>query len=375
MEWFIKANIVLALFAMLFRVILKPSGRFQIARGYLILAPALSMVLSLNIHSFMIQPSPVLIHYLREVTSDSVQTGIQKTDVLLMTLLYFVYFSGFSMSLIWTTIRLFKIKRLRSRTAYSFLNTIHLPETSEANLLMMQVHEEAHVKQKHSVDILYFEFVKAVYWFNPFVYLMRKDLKEMHEFAADAYTIKHIIDRVAYCELILDATFQTAGTSTLVNSFHNQTSILNRIKMITQEKNQPLAGWRYLAALSILVVAVMISLTVLQAEAQGKLNAVKTADVMPELKGGQDGMSKFIGENLVYPSMCKEQKLQGLVVLQFIVDTKGKVNNVTNLSKPEVNELFVKEATRVVNMMEWSPGKDKGKLVNVEVVLPIRFSL
>lgn len=95
---------------------------------------------------------------------------------------------------------------------------------------------------------------------------------------------------------------------------------------------------------------------------------------MPEFPGGADSMEKFIAANLVYPAKAKEMNLQGAVLVEFIVDTSGRVSNVRVIKG--IGSGCDQEARRVVRMMpKWSPGKQKGEPVRVAYKLIIRFQL
>ena len=95
-------------------------------------------------------------------------------------------------------------------------------------------------------------------------------------------------------------------------------------------------------------------------------------DVMPEFKGGREGLMSYLAENIKYPKEAKSNKIEGTVFVQFIVNAKGKVQNV-NVPKP-VHHLLDKEAIRVIAAMpKWTPGKKEGKAVSVQYTLPIAF--
>lgn len=95
---------------------------------------------------------------------------------------------------------------------------------------------------------------------------------------------------------------------------------------------------------------------------------------MPEFPGGQDSLAKFIAANLVYPVKAKENNIQGKVMIEFVVDEKGKVTNAKVIKG--IGSGCDEEALRIVNRMpKWKPGKQRNKPVNVRFVLPIKFSL
>ena len=92
---------------------------------------------------------------------------------------------------------------------------------------------------------------------------------------------------------------------------------------------------------------------------------------MPSLSGG---INKFLSNNIKYPKKAKQLGAEGIVYLQFVVSKKGEIKNVKVLRG--VNKWLDEEAVRVVKAMpNWSPGKQRGKPVNVLYNLPINFQL
>lgn len=105
-----------------------------------------------------------------------------------------------------------------------------------------------------------------------------------------------------------------------------------------------------------------------------EVDVLEAPDVMPEYPGGINGIMSFLSANLVYPPNAAEQSIQGRVLVQFVVDTKGNVSNVE--IREGVDPSLDAEALRVVKLLNgWTPGKMKGKPVNVWYTLPISFKL
>ena len=101
---------------------------------------------------------------------------------------------------------------------------------------------------------------------------------------------------------------------------------------------------------------------------------VNKPDVLPEFPGGMEAMMAYIGNNVKYPDEASNKKIEGKVIVQFIVKKDGSVADAKVISK--TNEMLNKEALRVVNTMpKWKPGKNKGKVVDVRFVLPVAFKL
>jgi|GEM_PF-1437412 len=95
----------------------------------------------------------------------------------------------------------------------------------------------------------------------------------------------------------------------------------------------------------------------------------------PEFPGGQGAMYKFIGDNLVYPASAKAEKVQGKVIIQFVVEKDGKINLI-KVVRDGVGHGAANESVNVMQKMpDWKPGYQEGKAVRVQYTLPITFKL
>ena len=90
---------------------------------------------------------------------------------------------------------------------------------------------------------------------------------------------------------------------------------------------------------------------------------------MPEIEGGLKALQKKVR----YPLQAKAMGVQGVVYVQFIVNTEGDVENPIVIRK--LGAGCDEEALRVLKKTKFSPGYDKGKAVKVRFTLPIRFIL
>lgn len=98
------------------------------------------------------------------------------------------------------------------------------------------------------------------------------------------------------------------------------------------------------------------------------------AEQMPEYPGGMPAMFEFLMKNLQYPKDAEKQKVEGRVMVMFVVETDGSISDV-KVAKKTFPSLDA-EAVRVVQSMpKWTPGRDKGKVVRVQYTLPVSFRL
>ena len=95
---------------------------------------------------------------------------------------------------------------------------------------------------------------------------------------------------------------------------------------------------------------------------------------MPAFPGGMEAMIQFISSNIKYPADAKKQKVDGRVLVKFVVEKDGSITEV-KVIKPAFPSLDA-EAIRVVKAMpKWKPGYQRGQAVRVQFTMPINFSL
>ncbi len=142
---------------------------------------------------------------------------------------------------------------------YSFLNTIFLNNDEyQGQRVEKEVleHELAHVKQKHSLDILFVELLQIFCWFNPAIYLYKRSIKINHELLADAAVIKQLGDVRSYQAVLLQRAV-AQSTLALASSFNFSTT-KKRMIMLTKNTN-PYQGWaRSITALPVLAILIFL---------------------------------------------------------------------------------------------------------------------
>ncbi|HEX7871124.1 MAG TPA: M56 family metallopeptidase [Chryseobacterium sp.] len=165
----------------------------------------------------------------------------------------------------------FKIKRLKGRkiiyqnrnvfllkqnlAPFSFWNTIYLSENYFKDSKIdnaIFLHEEIHVKQKHSADILFVEILKAIFWFNPFMYFYKKAMINNHEFIADESVILKNKNVKKYQELILQEILKQQNLA-LIHQF-NFNNTKKRFIMMTK-KNSKFARTKMFLVIPALAIA------------------------------------------------------------------------------------------------------------------------
>ena len=297
-------------------------------------------------------------------------------------------------------------------------------------------HELAHIRCFHYIDLMVAQAVCVVLWYNPAAWLMRDELRLIHEYQADAAVIDSGVNIKEYQMLLIR---KTVGNRfhTLANSL-NHSKLKNRIAMMQKEKS---SGRRRLRLLSLaLAVDVALAIVNIPAVASG-LRTLETAafkltknqrgkpnnlmedsksmpiqdvhedkedadpsanltviahknlpedkpanevkeeektlpdpEIEAEFPGGTEKLMKYISMNIRYPYSAYVDNKTGKSVVGFIIQTDGSISDVKILesSWPDLDE----EALRVVKgMPKWNPATTDGKPVACQVSIPINFRL
>lgn len=145
---------------------------------------------------------------------------------------------------------------LNSRAAFSFFHYIFLGNDIEVKKKehILQ-HEMVHVKERHSVDLLVFEIIKIIFWFNPLIYMYQNKLATLHEFIADAKAVKHK-GKSDYYQNLLSQVFETEKVS-FVNYFFHQSLIKKRIIMLSKSKSKQIHLIKYTLLIPVVLIMLM----------------------------------------------------------------------------------------------------------------------
>ena len=273
--------------------------------------------------------------------------------------------------------------------SFSWGRTIVMSRKDSEQNPVIRLHEEAHIRKAHTLDILLFTAVTLVHWFNPLVWITLSELKLLHEYEADDAVLNHGIDATQY-QLLLVRKAVGDKRFTLANGFQHA-KLKNRIDMMLQA---PSSGWKRLSWLALpflagtmflcnpvraKVVSADLPETVLPETAPAALPDTtkglpySQVEVKPTFQGGNAGeFAKWVNENLKYPQTAKDAEVQGRVVAQFVVGSDGKVGDVKILRgvHPDLDA----EVVRVISSSpDWTPGYVKGEPVKVTYTFPVVF--
>ena len=152
----------------------------------------------------------------------------------------------------------------REQGSFSFMRYAIFPNENVDPDIMR--HEMSHIEHHHSWDILFAEIMMILQWFNPFIYLYKKELQSLHEYQADRDVVATGVDKKNYMMLILQQC-TAADFSGMSNNF-SLILTKKRIKMITKNEKAKGLWWRLLATLPVLALLMIANTKVTAQEKQ-----------------------------------------------------------------------------------------------------------
>jgi TonB family protein len=413
--WNFRAAIYLLIFAVAYLLVLRRNVSVGFNRFYILLSSLLAIViplLPLDIFDFgfstllqtVVLPETLITSFTEseKIVDEQSSFKLGLFDVfVLISLGFLIHYFFRLLSISFLIIRGkretnhgMKIVRLQSDKIpfsffYWFFVSDHLLNDQRFDAVL--AHEKAHARRFHSLDILYFELLQAVFWYHPAWYFLRSELKTMHEFEADQLAIKKV-NKSSYQKTLLELSTY-GGMLWLTNPF-NVSLIKKRLLMMNQIKGkQPALKWLKLTLLlPFFLAAVFIQSCNFATDTieEVKLDEDQTpafkqeqtpgeevftvVEVMPEYPGGPAAMMNFLANNISYPEQARRDTIQGRVFVNFVVEADGSVSNVKILRG--IGGGCDQEAKRVVELMpKWTPGYQRGQAVRVSFNLPVRFAL
>ena len=315
---------------------------------------------------------------------------------------------------------------------YIVMNRSDYEEHNETIL----AHERGHIRLHHSWDLLLVDTLTAFQWFNPAIWMLRSDLRAIHEYEADGEVLSQGINARQYQYLLITKAASIGGYS-LANGISHST-LKNRINMMLHKKSNPTRLLKLIALIPIVAVALAVNAETvtdyvygepetLQPVKKGKVNAtIKTGmnsaitvvaadaeqdaeqadnntnkvndivkdkegddsnlqknnsdkaydlvEEMPQYPGGVGKLMEYVSMNVRYPKEAESKSIQGRVVTTFVIEKDGSIEDAEVIKS--VDPALDAEALRVVKAMpKWTPGKQEGKPIRVKYTMPITFAL
>lgn len=276
--YFLKVNIGLSAFYALFWLVFSRNTFFRLNRFYLLGSLILSFLLPfISIkHNDDTLPSTindislfVLKGTLQQSTGFLEITWFQVIQFIVLTGVL-VLLARFVYSIVQIFIMLFKsepldytdtyegnyywlIKSKFTTSSFSFFNFLILnKEDSFYNRKFVIEHEQVHIDQRHTIDIILVEVIQILCWYNPVLIMYKKSLQKLHEYIADS--IIHHSDLAEYAQFLFAYNFRSQ-ISHLTTSFMQTSMLKQRIQMLTRPRSN-----EYLLANYLLVIPLMLLL-------------------------------------------------------------------------------------------------------------------
>jgi TonB family protein len=267
----------------------------------------------------------------------------------------------------------------------SFFNYIfwRKSDTNVSDNWIME-HEKVHINEGHSFDILFMRMAQIICWFNPAWYLLQRELEASHEFRADEVVVQKFHDHTNYSKVLLSQAVNV-NPSVLAHQFSKFKLLKRRIMMLNKTNTNKARIVKYFMLIPTLVLILGIHACTKDGGTVDAKNQTEpltqndgeiftVVEVMPEYPGGNAALMSFLGENIKYPENCKEDAIEGTVIISFVINEDGQVSDIEPLRSPD--ERLTHAAIQTVSKMEdWTPGKQDGKNVKVQYKLPIKYAL
>lgn len=466
-NYLLESGVSLTLFALVFVLFLRKETFFRTNRLFLLISVLFSLLLPLLVIP-VLAPQPVL---LPEVTVTPYRnlletvlverqrfSGNVEQFVISSRLIVNIWLAGVLVMLVISLFRVGQILLIirkgkvtdagdfkmvlngRESNPFSFLNYLFIPEdyAQIPGYDRIVYHEREHIRQGHTYDLLLLDILLVFQWFNPFIWLLKRAVRENHEYLVDRAVLRSGMTPAEYKNLLLS---EVVGSKVFAAHHFNYSLLKNRFKMMTKLPSRKAAGIKILSGIVIALALVVVfacekknsskvdagageTLTIERSDsllkiagspeaisemesilasrnynmvtAQDSGNSIRylmlsrkeessgelpedavvffIVEEMPEFPGGEDALRSFITRSIDYPVIAQENGIQGKVYVTFVVSADGSVKN-AKIARG-VDPVLDQEALRVVNSLPlWKPGKQRGKDVNVSYTVPISFVL
>ncbi|GAB6123322.1 TonB family protein [Dysgonomonas termitidis] len=414
--YLIKVSVALALFYGLYMLCLKRDTFFKLRRAYFFSAILFSLffpVIAIEMPASSNTSVQIPTYWLSDIevgsavdaeTSMEATMGIWSVVLVILAAVSAFYAVKFIIQLFslvklrvaneterLSTYRIIKMKDRRT-SPFSFFNWIFINSDAHNPFELAEIiaHEQVHVNQYHSIDVVLSEILCICFWWNPFAWLLKKEIKLNLEYLADKGVLESGVDSKEYQYILLQVSNRSTGIP-LINNF-NVSQLKRRITMMNKKKSSIFTSIKYL--LVIPVGTALLLGNAVQATTsldnfsidgitevmdgnqapQKKGDVYVTVEQMPSFPGGLDAQQRFIADGLKYPVEAQAKGIQGRVTIRYVIKSTGEISDIEVIRG--VDPLLDKEAIRIVKSMpKWEPGKQGGKAVDVYYTLPIVFRL
>lgn len=312
----VKAAVLIAVFYLFYRLLLAHETLHRLNRLVLLGTAVVSMVLPLcviTVHHTVVVPAPAE----AEVAAAApVPMAGEVQEPLWLTLLCVVFFLGVVLVLTKTVLSVVRVCMLikeselhpqpdgitlavtsRDLAPFSWMHYIVLSRSDYASPdAAILAHERAHIRLRHSVDVLLVDVLTACQWFNPAMWLLRSDLRTIHEYEADAAVLSQGIDARQYQYLLIRKAMATGGYSVANSISHS--ALKKRIDMMLKHKSSSLRSLKVLYVVPLVLAALAVN-------ARSVTDVVQKAEVQqPSVEAvAEESQVKDVPEMMVNPAL------------------------------------------------------------------------
>ncbi len=272
-----KAAIALAVFYMFYRLLLSKETFHRFNRIVLLGTAALSFVLPLcviTLRKVVVLPTmPSTADAIVGETTGTVAMAPEVSEPIWPIILCCIFASGALFVLTKVIVSIIGIRRNISSGSKQILEsgeTLIITETDTAPFSWMKyivisredyesgysqilTHEKAHIALRHSWDILFVDMITALQWFNPAIWMLKADLRALHEFEADDVVLRSGADIKEYQYLLIRKAVSKSGYS-VANSF-NHSTLKARITMMLNKKSSRMSAWKALYVIPLVGIS------------------------------------------------------------------------------------------------------------------------
>ena len=370
LNYLLQTNLYLLLFMGFYVLVLKKETFFRQNRFYLNTSIFLSFLIPF-----------VNSEWFRDlfITQQVRETAIMPTQMMYETIIvgvnqeastlsvsdamFWTYTSVVNFLLLRFVVRLLFLKsklKVEKGTAFSFFNTLVVdPEIPKAETIID--HEKVHMRQWHSADIIFIELAAIINWFNPVMYIYKKEIRHIHEFIADEEAASLMESKSEYALLLFSNTLGVDPLH-LSNNFFNKSLLKRRILMLNKNKSRRTGLWKYGFSAPLFILMLIVSAAAVKSE-EGRIKPVAEAllsplgsetskkiisglefnNTTPQLEENtttrpvatlsnetntssteQDytGLRRHFQINMKYPPSARQNNITGLVLANFMIKNK-----------------------------------------------------
>ena len=366
----LKSSACLAILMLFYKIVLEPLNHHHFKRFYLLAALLFSAIIPFITFIKYVEPTfdfgvydpesmttpPYFPAELPTITEEQPNTFLPALLWTIYTIGIIVFSMRFILNLIKISSKIKTNQKVKTNVfinvlieklavPHTFFNYIFLNKSAfENNKIPQEVllHEQTHAKQKHSLDILFLEILQIIFWFNPLLYFIKKDIKLNHEFLADQQVLKSGYHPKTYQNLLLRFSSNQKELA-LVNAI-NYSSIKKRLTIMNTQTSQRTKWLRSLLLLPILALLLFSFSQTKEVEKSVKpkinvaSNANKNLIKTPTLTINQNPLSlKLNGKSTSLENLRSDFiNLFGKKDVELQINSKGKSLDYSILEKVTV---------------------------------------